>query len=169
MLKDGSALRAHASRTGRSGRCAGCPLWGADISQTGWYGFPLNDEGVLKVANHGPGKRMHPSAPREVDPSTEATFRDFLRTTFPDLVDAPLVESRLCLYCDTWDGNFWIDHHPRCEGLIVAAGGSGHAFKFAPMLGEIIVDVLERRPNPYAKRFAWRRSGERTVEQARDA
>jgi len=145
------------------------PVWGADISQTGWYGFPLNADGVLKIANHGPGTRVHPSAARDVDPSAEATFREFLRTTLPDLVDAPLVEARTCLYCDTWDGNFWIDHHPRRAGLIVAAGGSGHGFKFAPVLGGIIADVLERKPNPYAPRFAWRRRGELKAEQARHA
>jgi glycine/D-amino acid oxidase-like deaminating enzyme len=143
------------------------PMWGADISQTGWYGFPLNADGVVKVANHGPGQRIDPRAPRRVDPSVETTFREFLRSTFPDLADALLVGSRLCLYCDTWDGNFWIDRHPRREGLIVAAGGSGHGFKFAPVLGEIIADVLEQKPNPYARRFAWRDRGERNSEQAR--
>ena len=145
------------------------PLWGADISRTGWYGFPLNADGVLKVANHGPGKPIHPSASRDVSPSVEATFREFLHSTFPDLDDAPLVGSRICLYCDTCDGDFWIDRHPRLEGLVVAAGGSGHGFKFAPVLGAIIADVLERKPNPYAERFAWRARGTQKSEQARNA
>lgn len=143
------------------------PVWGADISRTGWYGFPPDDDGVLKVANHGPGTPVHPAAPRTVDPASEATFRRFLRGTFPGLADAERVGSRLCLYCDTPDGDFWIDRHPRREGLIVAAGGSGHAFKFAPVLGEIIADVLERKPNPDAGRFAWRERGAPGAEQAR--
>ena len=33
------------------------PPWGADIPKTGWYGFPVNSEGVVKLANHGPGAR----------------------------------------------------------------------------------------------------------------
>ena len=77
---------------------------------------------------------------------TEARCREFLRETFPELARAPLDSTRSCLYCDTADGDFWIDQDPRREGLIVAAGGCGHAFKFAPLLGEIIADVFEGRP-----------------------
>ena len=86
------------------------------------------------------------------------------------LADAPLVGSRYCRYCrycDTWDGNFWIDHDPEREGLVVATGGSGHGFKFAPVLGNLIADALERVPNPYASRFGWRSRGERKSEPAR--
>jgi hypothetical protein len=73
----------------------------------------------------------------------------------------------LCLYCDTWDGNFWIDRDPEREGLVVAAGGSGHAFKFAPLIGGIIADVVEGRPNRFAHRFAWRDKGRLATEDAR--
>jgi glycine/D-amino acid oxidase-like deaminating enzyme len=141
--------------------------WAADVATTGWYGFPAQADGTLKVANHGPGWRIHPDAPRVVPPETEARFRAFFHDTFPDLAEAPLIGSRLCLYCDTWDGNFWIDHDPERPGLIVAAGDSGHGFKFAPVLGDLIADVLERRANPYAARFAWRYRGELTTEEAR--
>ncbi len=51
---------------------------------------------------------------------------------------------------------------------MVAAGGSGHGFKFAPVLGGIIADILEgRHKHPWAARFAWRSLGVRSVEQAR--
>ncbi|MHC4846807.1 MAG: NAD(P)/FAD-dependent oxidoreductase, partial [Planctomycetota bacterium] len=69
--------------------------------------------------------------------------------------DAELIGTRLCLYCDTADDRFWIDHDPEREGLVVAAGGSGHAFKFAPVLGELIADVVERRPNERAATMRW--------------
>jgi glycine/D-amino acid oxidase-like deaminating enzyme len=39
---------------------------------------------------------------------------------------------------------------------VVATGGSGHAFKFAPLLGEIIADAVEGRPNPILPKFRWR-------------
>jgi glycine/D-amino acid oxidase-like deaminating enzyme len=145
------------------------PVWGADISNTGWYGFPIKEDGTLKVANHGPGKRVHPGEPRVVDAHEEERFRAFFRETFPDLVDAEWIGSRLCLYCDTWDGNFWIDHDPQREGLVVASGGSGHGFKFGPVFGEIIADVLERKPNRFAHRFAWRMPRELKTEDARFA
>lgn len=132
------------------------PVWAADISRTGWYGFPALADGTLKVANHGPGRRVHPDAPRIVWDGEEERFRAFLRDTFPALADAPLLASRTCLYCDSFDGNFWLDHDPQRPGLVVAAGDSGHAFKFAPVMGGLIADVVERKPNPFAARFAWR-------------
>jgi glycine/D-amino acid oxidase-like deaminating enzyme len=132
------------------------PVWAADIGRTGWYGFPALADGTLKVANHGPGRRVHPEAPREVSPDDEPRFRAFLRDTFPSLADAPLIGTRLCLYCDTFDGNFWVDHHPQRPGLFVAAGDSGHAFKFAPVLGNLIADAVERIPGLVHDRFKWR-------------
>ncbi len=108
-----------------------------------------------------------PDGPREVTAEDEARFRAFLRDSLPGLADAPIIGRRLCLYCDTWDGNFWIDRDPDRPGLVVASGGSGHAFKFGPMLGPIIADVVERKPNRYAARFAWRTRGASTAEDAR--
>jgi glycine/D-amino acid oxidase-like deaminating enzyme len=93
--------------------------------------------------------------------------RAFLAETFPGLAGAPLVAARTCLYCDSWDGNFYVDHDPDRPGLVVAAGDSGHGFKFAPVLGEVIADVVERRPNRYATRFVWRERGASAAEDAR--
>lgn len=142
-------------------------VWGADIANTGWYGFPAKADGTLKMANHGPGRRVHPDEPREVTPDDEAKFRAFLAQTFPEIVDAPVLRTRLCLYCDSWDGNFYIAHDPTHEGLLICSGGSGHGFKFAPVLGEITADVLEGNPNPWAHKFAWRTRGHLTTEDAR--
>ena len=142
-------------------------VWAADIANTGWYGFPALDDGTLKLANHGPGRRVHPDEPRIADLHAEDKFRTFLQHTFPQAAAAPLLRTRLCLYCDSWDGNLWIDHDPEHPGLIVCAGDSGHAFKFAPILGELIADVLERRSNPFAARFAWRARGRLDHEDAR--
>jgi glycine/D-amino acid oxidase-like deaminating enzyme len=141
--------------------------WAADIARSGWYGFPALPDGTLKVANHGPGRPIHPDQPRRVLPEEEARARAFLATTFPDLADAPVIATRLCLYCDSWDGDFLIDHDPDRPGLIVAAGDSGHGFKFAPVLGPLIADVVEGKPNPWAGRFAWRETGRRRTEHAR--
>ena len=76
-------------------------------------------------------------------PEEEARVREFLGDSLPPLADAPIVHRRLCLYCDTFDGDFWIDHDPERPGLVVAAGDSGHGFKFAPMIGGLIADVVE--------------------------
>ena len=141
--------------------------WTADISHTGWYGFPALDDGTVKVANHGPGLRVDPDGPRDVDAEAVERCRAFLAESFPSLAGAPLLEARLCLYCDSWDGNFYVDHDPDRPGLVVAAGDSGHGFKFAPVLGEIVADAVERRPNRYGERFAWRERGDLSAEDAR--
>jgi glycine/D-amino acid oxidase-like deaminating enzyme len=73
----------------------------------------------------------------------------------------------MCVYCDTWDGNFLIGRHPDIEGLTVSTGGSGHAFKFAPVLGRLTADAMEGIANPYSGRFAWRPVGEPAAEGAR--
>ena len=133
------------------------PVFGADISTTGYYGFPLSREGVVKIANHGPGREMSPeSSNRLVTPQEEQNLRDFLSSTFPALADAPIVYTRICLYCDTNDGHFWIAPDPERPGLIVATGDSGHGFKFAPVLGEIIADAVEEKAKPLLQKFRWR-------------
>lgn len=133
-------------------------VFGADSSRTGWYGFPAHpDTGVVKIANHGPGHPVHPrDDPRTVSRSDEARLRRFLAETFPALADAPLVLGRRCLYCDTPDEHFWIARHPANPALCVAAGDSGHAFKFAPVLGRLIADAAEARQTMASQRFAWR-------------
>ena len=143
------------------------PPWGADIPRTGWYGFPANAEGVVKLANHGPGRMVDADAPREADPAVVESSRRFLAHSVPELANAPLAGSRSCFYNDTWDGDFYITRHPEVEGLVISTGGSGHAFKFTPALGRITADVVEGKANRYAERFAWRLRGEVTKESAR--
>ena len=133
------------------------PVFGADITTTGYYGFPINRDGVVKIANHGPGREMSPGSPeRAVTNEDEKNLREFLSSTFPALADAPIVYSRVCMYCDTHDGHFWIARDPDRKGLVIAAGDCGHGFKFAPVLGEIIADAVEEKPNPILQKFRWR-------------
>lgn len=143
------------------------PVWTADVEQTGWYGFPAQDDGALKVANHGPGWHMDPGGPRQMPPGTEERFRAFFGESLKAVAVAPKIYERLCFYCDTPDGDFWIDRHPEKPGLLISTGGSGHAFKFTPMLGVLTADALEGIPNSYAARFAWRDVTEYKKEAAR--
>jgi glycine/D-amino acid oxidase-like deaminating enzyme len=130
------------------------PIFGADISATGFYGFPLNRDGVVKIANHGLGREMSPDSPeRVVTKEEENRMRRFLADSFPSLSDAPVVFTRVCFYCDTKDGDFWIAPDPDRTGLTIAAGDCGHGFKFAPVLGGIIADAVEGKVNP---KFRWR-------------
>lgn len=134
------------------------PTYGADISHTGYYGFPLHPSaGVVKIANHGDGREMTPDSPQRVVTAEEtAQLRAFLADTFPALAAAPIVYTRVCLYCDTWDGHFWIAADPERAGLVLSTGGSGHGFKFAPVLGDWGADAVEGRTHAYSQKFRWR-------------
>ncbi len=67
-----------------------------------------------------------------------------------------MVYTRLCMYADTQDEDFWIARDPARDGLTVASGGSGHGFKFAPVLGGIVADVVEGVAQPWSDKFRWR-------------
>jgi sarcosine oxidase/L-pipecolate oxidase len=72
------------------------------------------------------------------------------------------------MYCDSFDGDFLIDRDPLREGLVVASGGSGHGFKFTPVIGAIVADAVEGRPNRWGHRFRWRSpSGRVCTEEGR--
>lgn len=143
------------------------PVFGADIAKTGYYGFPLHRDGIVKIANHGVGVAADPADRPEVGADQEAALRAFVAETFPALAAAPIVLRRVCVYCDTADEHFWIDRDPERPWLVVATGGSGHAFKFAPLLGDLIADAVDGAPP--VPRFRWRPElpAARGEEQAR--
>ncbi|MBL9018257.1 MAG: FAD-dependent oxidoreductase [Myxococcales bacterium] len=132
------------------------PVFGADIATTGYYGFPVNADGIVKIANHGTGHPVTRDEQRVVPAAAEDELRAFLADVIPGLADAPIVDRRLCVYADTRDGHFWIARHPHRTNLVVATGGSGHAFKFAPELGPLIADLALGVPHPLAGKFRWR-------------
>ena len=142
------------------------PPWTADIASSGWYGFPALPSGEVKIGHHGPGTLVPPHARGDVPREHVERTRAFLREAIPALADAPIVRERVCLYCDTPDGDFLIDVDPEREGLVVASGGSGHAFKFAPVLGGLVADAVEGRRGRWAERFRWREA-KKAREEAR--
>jgi glycine/D-amino acid oxidase-like deaminating enzyme len=143
------------------------PPWAADIAESGWYGFPALPDGRLKIGHHGPGAAAHPDTRGDAPSEHVARARAFLRESIPALADAPLVGGRVCMYCDTFDGDFLIDRDPDRPGLVVAGGGSGHGFKFAPVLGALIADAVEGRTSRWSVRFRWRDAGVARKEEAR--
>lgn len=137
------------------------PVFTADIARTGFYGFPLHPrEGVVKMGHHGLGVAVEETARAAgalvVPERVTDRLRAFLSENLPSLADAKVVATRLCPYCDTADEDLWIAAHPERRGLTVASGGSGHGFKFAPVLGPIIADAVEGKKNRYSDKFRWR-------------
>jgi glycine/D-amino acid oxidase-like deaminating enzyme len=147
------------------------PVYTADISNTGWYGFPWHPEqGVVKMAKHSKGLELHPwQDDRAITDEEVREFREFRKESFPSLANAPLVYTRRCLYTDTLDGHFWIDHHPEVKGLAVSSGGSGHGMKMGPVIGEMTADMAEGKSHRFSERYRWRELNPDTmqVEEAR--
>jgi sarcosine oxidase/L-pipecolate oxidase len=132
------------------------PPFTAEIARTGYYGYPLQGpEGAVVIARQGTGRAVDPDGERAVTPAETAHLRLFLAETFPRLFDAPILSMRFSVYCETWDGHFWIAADPERDGLVVATGGD-HAFKFAPLLGGIVADAAEGRTDPLLHKFRWR-------------
>jgi glycine/D-amino acid oxidase-like deaminating enzyme len=130
--------------------------WTADIAETGWYGFPAHADGLVEVAHHGPGIPGDPQVRPPVPDEHVARCRSFLSEAIPELAQAPVADRHCCFYCDTFDGYFWIGRDPDRQGLVVAAGGSGHAFKFAPVLGPLVADAVEGETSRFGEPFRWR-------------
>jgi len=141
--------------------------WAADIGTTGWYGFPANADGLVKIAHHGPGRRVDPDAPRTTTRDDETRLRAFLRASLPGLAEAPVAHAKTCLYCDSFDGDFWIGADPAAPGRFVVAGDSGHGLKFAPVMGVVVADAIEGKASLRTARFAPRPLASRRAEDAR--
>jgi glycine/D-amino acid oxidase-like deaminating enzyme len=114
-----------------------------------FYGIPGNRWRGFKIADDTRGATIDPtSMERKVSDAGLAAARAYVRLRFPDLVDAPLVESRVCQYENSTDQNFILDHHPEAQNVWVVGGGSGHGFKHGPAFGDMVSDAVLGRKGP---------------------
>jgi monomeric sarcosine oxidase len=121
---------------------ASLPAWVA--FDEGIYGLPDLEGRGVKVALDSHGPEADPdSMDRVVDAGSLARVRDILRRRLPALVDAPLLESRVCQYENTTDGHFLLDRLPGHDRVWIAGGGSGHGFKHGPAVGRYVADLVE--------------------------
>ena len=112
--------------------------WRAEV-----YGLPDLESRGVKIALDRHGAEFDPEAPERVP--TEATLKEarrLLAERLPALEDAPLVESRVCQYENTSNGDFLIDRHPGFENVWLTGGGSGHGFKHGPAVGHYAADLI---------------------------
>lgn len=125
------------------------PCWLIDDDQQPgmYYGFPILPVSKfggpigLKAAYHFPGKRTDANhVNRKITPDEEAELMKSVNYYLPNAFDTIHV-SKTCLYTNTPDENFIIDFVPGCKNVFVAAGFSGHGFKFASVVGEILCDL----------------------------
>lgn len=106
-----------------------------------YYGFPHLERPGCKVGKHHTGEYVDPeTADREVTDADLAPIQEFARRHIPGL-SGPVEERRICLYTNSPDEHFVVDAHPADERVVFAGGFSGHGFKFAPAIGELLADL----------------------------
>lgn len=114
------------------------PTW-TDIGEEVWYGIPGGEQRGFKLADDAHGPEHDPSSTeRTVSASGIRAAAEYLAYRFPGLAGAPLIESRVCQYTNTPDGDFIADRHPEAANAWLLGGGSGHGFKHGPALGEMV-------------------------------
>lgn len=94
-----------------------------------FYGFPADEDGRVKVAFFRSKVKG------------EAAIREALRPCIPALANGALVETVSCKYTLTPDHHFVIGHHPEHANVVIASPCSGHGYKFASVIGEILADL----------------------------
>ncbi len=149
----------------------------------GWFVIPPNGN-ELKIARHGlgfqnPSNFSHPHIEGHVELSTPnmnaqweegilnqglGACREALEELIPWLATRKFDRTRICWYTDTTKGDFIIDYHPNFDGLFVATGGSGHAFKFIPIIGKYVVAGIQRKlDTEHQKLWSWPESNADTA------
>jgi sarcosine oxidase len=107
------------------------------------YGMPDIESRGLKFALDVHGERVDPDAQSRLASTTGAEWaRHYVGRRFPALANAPIVETRVCQYENTSNGDFLIDRHPEMANVWLAGGGSGHGFKHGPAFGEYLAGQI---------------------------
>jgi monomeric sarcosine oxidase len=135
------------------------PVFITDSAFGSIYGFPIYGTQGLKIANHAGGERVNPNS---VDRSTHAGENaDCLALANQLLtgVKQPVVKSAVCLYSVTPDMDFIVDRIPDFPNVAFGAGFSGHGFKFAPAIGELLADLVVDPSTPALPRVSLSRFG----------
>lgn len=127
----------------RHGAERGCPGFLFEVPRLGlFYGFPRVGPAGVKVAEHhgGPAVDDPLALDRSLWPENQARVEAFLRACMPH-VSARRTQHAVCMYTNTPDEQFLVDVHPEHRQVCFAAGLSGHGFKMASGLGEVLADL----------------------------
>lgn len=128
---------------------------------SGFYIFPPTEKGIIKMAMHVAGytnTKGGVSTPRTITtdgdhglliPKSDIQqLRNQLRGVYPGLARKPFSATRMCWYNDSPDGNWIIGRVPGDPSLMLATAGNGHAYKFLPVIGRLVADVVQGTMEP---------------------
>ena len=130
------------------------PVFLADTSAGLLYGFPIYGKPGLKIANHhGAGPAVDPDQVDRTFRPGDATDAQIFSSQHLKGVKQEVLDGKICLYTMTPDEHFILDLHPANDNIAIAAGFSGHGFKFAPVIGEILRELIvhKRTHHPISK------------------
>ncbi|KAI1637768.1 FAD dependent oxidoreductase [Biscogniauxia mediterranea] len=140
------------------------------------YSFPRDENGVIKIGwrktkwtnfkdvrgGHrlSVPKTAHVTEEKEDRIPSQAMegIKEYITVNFPELVPLGIASTKLCWYTDSIDNSFVVDFVPGRPGVAVCSGGSGHGFKFLPILGREVVKILEGKGSStvYGPMWKWR-------------
>jgi len=114
------------------------------IAHAGFYGFPMHIHGFMKIGEFRKGAPGKPGdvPDREITPAFERKCRVFLKRYIPELANFTEFEGHVCYYASTKDQDFILDRLPGTANAFVMAGFSGHGFKFAPLVGQAMAQLI---------------------------
>jgi sarcosine oxidase len=127
------------------------PVFNLEAPEGRFYGCPEYKAPGFKIGKyHHRREYANPDAlDGEIHPEDEAVLRDGIRRYFPD-ADGPALAIKTCMFTNSPDEHFILDVHPGAENVFLAAGFSGHGFKFASVVGEILADLALDGGSKYA-------------------
>lgn len=119
------------------------PAFFLELPDGCFYGFPSRDGESIKIAEHTGGDVVDDptGVDRTFSPGESDAVETFVQQTLRHVEPHPLRHS-VCLYTMSPDGHFLIDRHPEHANVVFGAGFSGHGFKFTPVIGEALADLV---------------------------
>ena len=125
-------------------RLGAFPVFNLEVDEGRWYGFPSFLIPGFKFGKyHHRGEAVDPDkVNREPEPEDEELLRAFARRYFPDGAGSTLM-LKACLFTNSPDRHFILDRHPDHPEVAIAAGFSGHGYKFCSVVGEVMADLAQ--------------------------
>jgi len=129
-----------------------CPVFFTDRH----YGLPAAGIDAVKVSPKELSESVDPeSAKRTVDEQQIVDCREACRRFVPDIADGEVVQTKVCIYDMTENSDFVIDKDPESTDVVYGYGFSGHGFKFAPLIGRLLAELIqEEKPDFNLERFS---------------
>ncbi len=123
-------------------RLGAFPVFNLEASGERFYGCPIYNTPGFKIGkyHHRKEKANPDQMDRAIHNEDEKALRTGIRQFFPD-ADGPTMALKTCLFTNSPDEHFILDIHPEIPEVAIAAGFSGHGFKFCSVVGEIMADL----------------------------